>query len=179
MKALAILVLLASAAHADDDRMTNRTTATAAFGLLYMQIDRIGTSGMLVQPTVTHTFDRFELQADYVLADLRDDSRRMAGSILHRIGLSARYQVQSWRGREFAGDLVAEAGVGFQYLERDVGEAFGRNDFSVGVGGRFLTNVNGGAKKRAFMGIDMMFRGLVSPSGDKAFVFSFGVPFGR
>jgi hypothetical protein len=178
MKALAILCLLSSAALAETDR---HTTATAAFGLVYMQIDRIGTSGMLVQPTVTHARGRFELQAGYALADLRDDSARMAGSILHRLGLGARYAVQHWPvGRDEGGaDIVVELGLGLEYLERDVGDAFGRADFNIGVGGRFLFDVNRGGRKSAFMGIDTMFRGIVTPSGDKAFLFTFGVPFGR
>ena len=180
MRLLALLALLGSAAHADDDRLENRTTATAAFGLVYMQIDRTGTSGMLVQPTVTHTFRRFELQAGYTLADLRDDSQRMAGSIMHRLGFGARYAVQQWvQRREGSADLIVEAGVGLQYLERDVGEPFGRVDFGIGVGGRFLFDVNSGGTRPAFMGIDTMLRGLVAPSGDKAIVFTFGVPFGR
>lgn len=180
MRLLVLIALLASAAHADDERIDDRTTATAAFGLLYMQIDRIGTSGMLVQPTVTHTFRRFELQAGYTLADLRDDSERMGGSIMHRLGFGARYAVKHWVQRnEGSADIIVEAGLGLQYLERDVGEPFGRVDFGIGVGGRFLFDVNAGGKKPAFMGIDTMLRGLVTPGGDKAFVFTFGVPFGR
>ena len=178
MKVLLAILLLASTAHADDDRLANRETMIAGFGLVSMQVDGIANSGMAVQPTLTRTFDRFELQVEYLLADLRDDSMRQPGSILHRLGFSGRYQAARARvDRSMTLDFVVEGGVGLQYLERDDGDVIGRNDLSLGFGLRMLSNVTHG--RRAFMGLEAMFRGLVTPSGDKAFVFVFGVPFGR
>ena len=172
-----MLVLVASTAHAQD-RLDNRTTMNIGFGLLAMQVDRTTTTGMLVQPSLTRTFDRFELQADYLLGDLRDDSMQMPGATIHRVGFAARYQAARLRDRGTAAlELVVEAGIGLQYLALDDGTAFGRNDLEVGVGLRGLFGLPG--KSSALMGLEMMFRGLVTPEGDKAVVFVFGASFGR
>ena len=177
IRALLIVAALATTARAESDKLANRTTTIAALGLVYMQVDGITNSGLAVQPIVTRTFDRFELQADYLLADLRDDSERMPGSYLHRFGFAARYQAARTRvDREMTLDFVVEAGVGLQYLAFDNGDTLGRNDFEAGIGLRMLSDVTHG--KRVFMGMELMFRGLVAPGGDKAFTFSFGVPFG-
>ena len=177
MRALLVVAALAGTARAETDKLANRTTTVAALGLIWMQIDGITNSGMAVQPTLTRTFDRFELQADYLLADLRDDSERMPGSYLHRLGFAARYQAARIRAdRELTLDFVVEAGVGLQYIELDNGDVIGRNDLEAGIGLRMLSDVVHG--KRIFMGMEMMFRCLVSPGGDKAFTFAFGVPFG-
>jgi hypothetical protein len=175
IRALLIVAVLAPAAHAED-KLSHRTTLIPAAGLVYMQIEGISNGGMAILPTLTHTFDRFELQADYTLADLRDDEERMPGSYLHRIGLSARYQAARLRVDRNAMtlDFVIEGGIGFQYLEFDNGDVMGRNDLSVGIGLRMLAEVANGK----LMGMEMMFRGLATPSGDKAFVFAFGIPFG-
>jgi hypothetical protein len=177
IRALVIVIALASTrpAHAED-RLAHRTTLIPAFGLVYMQIEGITNGGMAIQPTLTHTFDRLELQTDYTLADLRDEEERMPGSYLHRIGFAARYQAARLRvdRNQMTLDFVVEGGIGFQYLEFDNGDVMGRNDLSVGIGLRMLVE----AARGKVMGIEMMFRGLVTPSGDKAFVFAFGVPFG-
>jgi hypothetical protein len=175
MRALVILVALTQMARAED-KLANRTTLIPALGLVYMQIEGIANGGIAIQPMLTRTFDRFELQADYTLADLRDEEERMPGSYLHRIGFSARYQPARLRvdRDRMTLDFVVEGGIGFQYLEFDNGDVMGRNDVSVGIGLRMLAEAANGK----LMGIEMMFRGLATPSGDKAFVFAFGIPFG-
>lgn len=175
MRSLLVLVVLASNAHADP-KFDNRTTLTAAFGLVAMQVEGVTTTGMLVQPTLTRVFDRFELQADYFIADVREDSNRM-DALVHRIGFAARYQAARLRAEELTLDFIIEGGIGLQYVSLDNGDAYGRNDLAVGIGLRMLYDVTRG--KRVFMGCDAMLRGLVTPDGDKAFVFAFGVPFGR
>jgi hypothetical protein len=175
VKSLLVVLLLVSSARADIT-FDNRTTLTAAFGLVAMQVDGVTTSGMLVQPTFTRVFDRFELQADYFIADVREDSNRM-DALVHRFGFAARYQVARARADGLTLDLIVEGGIGLQYISLDNGDAYGRNDLEVGIGLRMLSDVTHG--KRVFMGLDAMLRGLVTPEGDKAFVFAFGVPFGR
>jgi hypothetical protein len=175
IRALVIFLALTQAARAED-KLAKRTTLIPAFALVYMQIEGITNGGMAIQPTLTRTFDRFELQADYTLADLRDEQERMPGSYLHRIGFAARYQAARLRvdRNQMTLDFVVEGGIGFQYLELDNGDVIGRNDLSLGIGLRMLAEAANGK----LMGMEMMFRGLATPSGDKAFVFAFGIPFG-
>ncbi len=182
MKRLVVLVclLVASSASAENEHLDDRHIAIAGFGLVWMQIDGVTNSGMALQPTLQRTFDRLELQAEYLIADLRDPSKMQPGSVLHRIGFTGRYQAGRVRvERTMTLDLVVEGGIGLDYIARDTGDAFGRNDLLVGLGFRMLADANPSTRSRAFMGVEMMTRMMVSPSGDKAFGFVFGVPFGR
>lgn len=173
----ALLALLALAGVARADTLSERTTLLPAFGLVAMQIDGITNTGMAIQPTLTRTYDRVELQADYALADLRDDDERMPGSYLHRIGFAARYQAARLRvaNDQMTFDVIVEGGIGFQYVELDDGDVMGRNDLSAGIGVRMLAEVDSGV----LMGMELMLRGLAMPHGDKACMFAFGIPFGR
>jgi hypothetical protein len=173
-----LLVLFATHASADREPLADRDVLIAGFGLVWMQVDGTLQSGMAVQPTYNHTFDRFELQGDYMLADLRDDDEQMPGGNLHRFGFAARYQAARARvKRSMTLDFVVEAGAGLQYIELDDGSAVGRTDFSVGLGFRMLADLS--ARKRAFMGMEGMARLIVTPGGDTGFFFGFGAPFGK
>jgi hypothetical protein len=179
MRALVVVCLLSTAASANE-KLDDRFTATAAFGMTWMQVDGLTNSGMIVQPTFNRAFDRFELQVDYMLGDLKTDEMEHAGSVLHRLGFAARHQVARLRiENSMTMDCVLEGGIGLQYLARDDGDAIGRNDFTVGLGLRTFTNVAETKQNRVFMGMEMMARFIVTPSGDKAFALAFGIPFGR
>jgi hypothetical protein len=180
VRALLVLALLASTAHADR-RLRDRMTLNTGYGLLAMQVDGVMTSGMHVQPALTRTFDRFELHVDYLLGDLSAEQMRMPGATLHRFGFAARYQVGRWRDRRSGTlDLIVEGGIGFQYLALDDGSAFGRNDLEAGIGLRGVAALRAKQQQqRLLMGAELMFRGLVTPNGDKAFVLGFGYAFGR
>ena len=179
MKALVLLCALCGTATAETDRLSNRETAIAGFGLVWMQVDGASMTGMAIQPTLQRTFDRFETQLEYTIADLRDDKMRVPGANLHRLGIAARYQAGRVRvDRHMTLDFVVETGIGLQYLDRDTGDAFGRNDFALGIGLRSLSDVRANGP-RVFLGFEAMMRVLVTPSGDKAFVGVFGVPLGR
>lgn len=178
MKALLVVALLAASAEAEE-RLRDRMTLNTGMGIVGMEVDGVMTSGMHVQPAVTRTFDRFELHAEYMLGDLRDDS--MPGATLHRFGLAARYQVRRWRDAGMGTvDLVAGGGIGQQYVVVEDGSAFGRSDVEVGIGMRMLAGFR--AKRQGeymYMGLELMVRGLVTPSGDKALLFAFSAAFGR
>src|SRR5437868_4388626 len=107
MRALVITCALSSAAFANE-HLDDRFTATAGFGMTWMQVQGVTNSGMTVQPTFNHTFDRFELQADYMLADLKSDEMDH-GSVLHRFGFAARHQIGRVRiERTMTMDCVVE-----------------------------------------------------------------------
>src|SRR5687768_5794371 len=172
MRALLVVSLLASHAHADLD---NRRTASAGFGVVWAELDGVPRYGMALQPTFTRTFRRLELQADYLVGDLRDPERCAVGGYLHRLGVSGRFQLERTHlDGEMALDVVIEAGVGLQYLQLDNGDVVARNDFALGVVLRSVMALQ--RHPRSFMGIEATGRLLVSPSGDLAGVVMFGLP---
>lgn len=179
---IAIALAGPASAHADErDPLVDRFTAIPAFGLVWLQIDGQGGAGMLIQPTVTRTFDRVELQGELAIGDWAASDASAAGALIGRLGGTARYQVGRVRVEgTMTLDLVAEAGLGVQRIAHDDGRMLTRPDLLGGVGFRMLSNVrNVNAPSRIFMGMEVMFRAIVAPGGDLGFMFAFGVPFGR
>ncbi|MDQ3369564.1 MAG: hypothetical protein M3680_29400 [Myxococcota bacterium] len=164
--------------------LSDRWTLTPATGVLWMQVHGATGSGMLLQPTLTRTFDRLELQADYLLAHVTDDAGAMPGALVHRLGASAHYQAGRIRvERTMALDLVTSAGVGLQRVMRDDGRSLDRPDLSVGIGLRMLTDIIDRPPQRVFFGMEVALRLLVVPrrdaSPDLGLAIAFGIPLGR
>jgi hypothetical protein len=172
---------------AKEHLLDNRFTVTPAFGMIWLEVLGDGGSGMAIQPTVTRTFDRVELQGALTLADWRDGSGTPHGALFERLGGSAGYQVGRIRvERTMTMDLVLEAGAGIQRIERDEGGSITRGDLSFGLGLRTVTDLRDGqrtGKPRIFLGMEAMIRLLVMPSADarpdKALLLVFGSPVGR
>ncbi len=169
--------------------LANRFTATPSFGMIWLEVNGEGGSGMAIQPVLTRSYDRVELQAALMLADWRAGSSMQVprGGLFERLGGSAGYQAGRIRvERTMTLDLVVEAGAGVQRLERDEGGSITRTDLSLGIGLRMLTDVNDGAssgRSRIFLGMEAAIRVLLMPRADarpdRALVVVMGIPLGR
>lgn len=167
--------------------LDNRFTVTPAFGMLWLEVIGEGGSGMAIQPTLTRTFDRVELQGALTLVDWRDSTGTPHGALFERLGGSVGYQAGRIRvQRTMTMDLVLEAGAGIQRIERDEGGSITRGDLSFGLGLRTLTDLRDGqrtGKPRIFLGMEAMLGLLVMPSAearpDLAMLLVFGSPVGR
>lgn len=184
-------VVVVSTVHAvhsvrSPDTLANRFTLLAGFGGLVMTFDGTHSSAMAIQPTVQRTFDRFELQADLLLADWNPQPPGMSGGHVFRLGAAMRYQAARLRVvPDMTLDAIAELGVGMQRLQPDQGASRDRADFEIGIGLRMLTAINrrNAASNRILFGLETMVRLLIAPqpsgSTELGAVFMFGLPVGR
>ncbi len=159
----------------------DRWTMTAQVGVGLVQFgDVANTTGMMINPTLTRTFDRFELSADYLALDWYDETGMRSGGTLHRLGGELRYQVGRIRiQKKMTMDAVATAGLGWQHFVQDHGAAIDRADSSLGVVLRMITDLDDRDKQRLFCGWEIGARLLVARGGDdRGFVVGFGVPIG-
>jgi hypothetical protein len=161
----------------------DRWSVSAFLGLGVMQVHGIVGSGPTINPTVTRTFDRVEVAADYLALDWNDTTDMRSDGTLHRLGGEVRYQAGRIRMQDKSTfDLVLTAGLGRQHLVQDHGASIDRGDASLGLVLRMLADMDDREKERAFFGTEMSFRLLLAPTaGDHAdlgFAFSFGVPIG-
>lgn len=158
----------------------DRWTVTAMPGVGWMQIDGTLGGGMLIDPTITHTYDRLEVSADYMALDWNDQSNMRSDGTLHRIGADVRYQFGRVRiERKMTMDAVATAGFGFQHITQDHGAPINRTDSSLGLVLRMLTDIDDRDKERTFFGMEIGVRYLRSNGGhDHGVVVAFGVPIG-
>ena len=160
-------------------RLADRWTLTPATGVLWMSVHGVTGSGLLLQPTVTRTFDRFELAADYAVARLGDTSAQMPLTVVHRLGASAHYQAGRLRvGETMTLDLVAQAGVGVEHLVRDRAGSIDRPDLSLGLGFRLLTDLDEHPPHRILFGFELAARLLVIPRASGGADLGYGVAFG-
>ncbi len=164
--------------------LADRWTLTPATGVLWMQVQGISGSGIVLAPTVTRTFDRYELSADYTLSRLGESSQPMPTTVVHRLGASVGYQAGRIRvGGTMTLDLVVQGGLGIQHLVRDHAEIVDRPDVSLGINLRMLDDVSDQAPRRIFFGMEIGARLIMTPrpSGgtDLGCVIAFGAPFGR
>ncbi|MCX5745146.1 MAG: hypothetical protein NT062_21890 [Proteobacteria bacterium] len=162
----------------------NRFTALAGFGMLVLEVHDETGSGMALQPTLTRTYDRVELQAELTLATWADRTGTPHKGRFERIGAAARYQAGRIRIEQtMTLDLVLDAGVGLQRIERDEDTLIERADLEVGFGLRMLTDMAKPSSSRMLFGMEMMMRLLIMPradaSADLALVLVFGIPVGK
>ena len=164
--------------------LSDRWTLTPATGVIWMQLHGATETGMLIQPTLTRTFDRLELQGDYLISNLGDETGAMPRTVMHRIGASAHYQAGRIRvDGKLTLDLVAQGGIGVELLVRDRAGTIERPDISLGIGLRMLTDIDGRANRRILFGMELGVRVIAIPRAaggpDLGFVVAFGVPLGR
>jgi hypothetical protein len=80
-------------------------------------------------------------------------------------------------------DLLVDAGLGVQRIERDEGGTIARPDIVIGFGGRMLADTATGTNGRIFLGMEFSARLLLAPAmtghPDVGFVLMFGSPIGR
>lgn len=159
--------------------LSDRWTLTPAFGGMWMSVHGVVGSGLMLQPTVTRTFDRFELSADYAVARLGDASEPMPTTVVHRLGASAHYQAGRIRvGSMMTLDLLAQAGVGIEHLVRDRAGSIDRPDLSLGLGFRVLDNLGASRPHRILFGLEMGARLLVIPRASGGADLGCGIAFG-
>jgi hypothetical protein len=156
---------------------------TPATGVIWMQVRGVTGTGMLLQPMVTRTFDRFEVSVDYSLSRLGDENQEMPSTVANRLGASAQYQVGRIRvSTTMTLDLVAQGGIGLQHLVRDH-DTIDRPDLSVGLGFRMLDDIGEHAPHRILFGMELGARLIAAPrpagGTDLGCVIAFGVPLGR
>lgn len=160
----------------------DRWTVTAMPGTGWVEIHGTLGGGMLIDPTVTRTFDRFEIAADYMLLDWNDEQGMRSSGTLHRLGGELRYQFGRVRVQgKMTLDAVASAGLGWQHISQDHGAPIGRSDGSFGVVLRMLSDLGDREKERTFFGFEIGARFLVTRGADhtdRGFVVAFGVPLG-
>jgi hypothetical protein len=156
---------------------------TPGIGVGWLRLDGTFGGGMLLQPTVTHTYDRVELSAHYTAMDWVDSSGMVASGVMHRLGGDVGYQVARVRvGREMTIDAVLSAGLGIERVVREHSSSLDGVDASIGVMGRILTDMDGRDPQRIFYGWEMGARMLYVPriggKTDIGFLVAFGVPLG-
>ena len=159
----------------------DRWSVTAQAGVGWLEIEGVAsTGGMALNPTVTRTFDRFELSADYLALDWHDDTRMRSSGTVHRLGGELRYQLGRIRvEKKMTLDAVATAGLGWQHVVQDHGASIDRGDGSLGVVLRIITDMDDREKERMFFGFEIGVRLLVANGGDdRGFGGAFGVPLG-
>lgn len=155
---------------------------TAQTGVGWLQIAGVWGSGMLIQPSLTRTFDRVELAVDYLGMDSSDRARPRQGATVHRLGGELRYQAARARvSRDMTLDLVGAAGIGVEYITIEHSPALGRADVAFGVVLRMLTDVDS-SDRRALYGMELGARVIAAPrSGggtDLGFILAFGCAVG-
>lgn len=157
------------------DDLGDRLTLLPGFGMIWLD----GGSGVLVQPTVTRTFDRFELQGELGLASWHADTPSPHHGLFGRLAATARYQAARLRvDRTLALDLVVEAGAGIERRASDDAGPATRPDAAFGLGLRMLGCDRVEADRRVLVGLEVMARVLVSPAGDGVAIV-LGLPIGR
>ena len=162
----------------EPDRLRDRLTFLAAMGGMDLQIDGAWGGGMLVQPTVTRTFDRLELQGELGLSSWDGRGPMATRSLFSRLGATARYQAARARiDNEVTFDLVVEAGAGMENIARDRAPAIERPDLEVGAAFRLLAAPRD-SDRRILIGLEISIRTIVAPH-DHGFVVLFGLPVGR
>ena len=161
------------------DGLGDRFTFLPGFGALVVAIEGVHGSGMLIQPTVTRTFDRVELQGELALAKWEQDDRGPARALFSRLGVTARYQAARFRVHDaLTLDLVLDAGAGVERIDRDTMPALVHPDLALGMGLRMLgaERLDGG--RRILVGLEVMGRLLFAPHEQGAAIV-FGLPIGR
>lgn len=162
----------------EPDRLRDRLTFLPAMGGIDMTIDGVSGGGMLVQPTVTRTFDRLELQGELGLSSWDGHGPMATRSVFARLGATARYQAARLRlDNEMTLDLVVETGAGMENIARDREPMIERPDLEVGAAFRIIAAPLGG-ERRTLIGMEASIRMLVAPH-DHGFAVLFGLPIGR
>lgn len=158
----------------------DRWTVTAQTGVGWIGIDGVHNSGgLMIDPTVTRTFDRLELSADYLAMDWHDPTGMRSSGTVHRVGGEIRYQAGRVRIEQTMSlDAVLSAGLGWQHVVQDHGASIDRPDVSLGLVLRTITDMDRRDPQRVFFGMEIGGRFLASRDGDKSFLIAFGVPFG-
>jgi hypothetical protein len=160
------------------DRLRDRLTFLPGSGVLWLWIDGERGEAAWLQPTVTRTFDRFELQGELGLGAWHQADRGPAHAVLGRFAVTARYQAaRAHIEQTLALDLVVEAGVGLHELARDGMTPARGADVSVGAGLRML-GAERPAERRVLIGLEAMGRVLFTPYG-RGVMIVFGLPMGR
>ena len=162
----------------EPDRLSDRLTFLAAIGGLDMPIAGVSGGGMLVQPTVTRTLDRLELQGELGIAAWGSSGTMATRAVIARLGATARYQVARARlDNEMTLDLVVEGGGGIENIGRDRAPTIERPDLELGAAFRLLAAPRE-TDRRTLIGMEISIRMLVAPH-DHGFAVLFGLPVGR
>lgn len=160
----------------------DRWTVSAMPGLGWIEVDGTRGGGMLIAPTVTRTFDRFEVAGEYIALDWNVEDPMRSSGTLHRLGGELRFQIARTRIQEkMTLDAAVGAGLGLQHLTRDHGAPIDRSDGSFGVVLRMLADLDNRDKERTLFGMEMSARFIYTRgagAADRGFVFTFGVPLG-
>jgi hypothetical protein len=160
----------------EPDQLTNRLTFLAGTGMLWLTIEGVHGSGWALQPTVTRTFDRFELQGEVAISSWRRDDTGPMRALVGRLGATARYQAARLHiENTLALDAVVEAGAGVEQIARDSGAALSRPDLTLGVG---LRMAHRDRDASIILGLEVMGRAIVAP-GERGLLIVFGLPVGR
>jgi len=162
----------------EPDHLRDRLTFLAAAGGIDLTIDGARGGGMLIQPTVTRTLDRLELQAELGLSSWDGRGPMATRSLLARPGATARYQAARFRVDNAASfDLVVEAGTGLEHIARDREPAVDRPDVELGAAFRIIAAPSE-SDRRILIGLEFSVRMLLAPH-DHGFAIMFGLPVGR